>query len=593
MKHFVLLLCAVMASCYCYAVTLVINPSPTLKPYCPLVALTYSVSNSTGGSLPSCTYTWTVSGGTISGSNVGTSVQVIWADQSGKGTLTVTTSNCTSLGENGSTKSTQYTRHSVWGTNFPTFGTCNSTPNKTIPLCSPGVTTLCVDPLYVTGTGGVGEPLRKEVDRYIFTIPAGWRANGATNGPAQVSISTRTITIEPLPGTNTGATVSVVGSVSNTCGGTLNSNPFNITLIRTPIYVDPPAGFTGLTCGYKAPIIFRVTPLSCASNYAWTFPSGWTGSSSTQAITLTPSGTGGGDVTATITLSTGGTVSQKYSVSYSPTIPAPTVTTNAPGTYEWCNYESFTFTATPPAGYATSFGYEWYASNGQMLINGASTTQTTPNHTQHNYVTVAIGGSVYGPQAIGVRMNNQANCPPSPWAGQTKRVGPFSNSEFSIIGPSNICPNQSADFRPNFIESYITGYQWGAPSDFSTSGQGTPYFHVSVPSQFYGGAIILRLQNRCGWTNTPYMLGIYPGYGCGYTYSLSPNPSSATLRVGELDEENGSTITIKDKTSKTVREVSTKKSSVEIDVSDLKSDTYVLVVKHKGTTESQHIVINH
>ena len=218
-----------------------------------------------------------------------------------KGTLRVTTSNCSPTGENGSTVTNSYTRHSVFGLAWPTTGTCNSVLNKEIPLCNPGVATLCVDPLYVAGTGGAGEPARKEVDRYIFSIPAGWRGNGTHNGPTQISQTTRSITLEPLPGTNTGTTISVFGSVSNTCGGTHNSPPFNITINRTPVKVEPPVGFTGLTCGQKAPIIFRATALSCATNYAWTFPSDWTGSSTGQAITLTPSGKIGGNVNVNIT----------------------------------------------------------------------------------------------------------------------------------------------------------------------------------------------------------------------------------------------------------------------------------------------------
>ena len=229
-----------------------------------------------------------------------------------------------------------------------------------------------------------------------------------------------------------------------------------------------------------------------------------------------------------------------------------------------------------------------------MLINGAAATATTPAHTPHNYVTVNVGGSTYGPNnTVTVRMNNQANCPPSPWVGKTKKVGPYSNSEFSIIGPSNICPNSVADFRPNFITPDVTGYQWTAPNGFSASGASTPYFHVSVPGQFYGGAITLRLQNRCGWTNTPYVLGIYPGYGCGFSFALSPNPSSTTLTISELDEEKGAMVTLKDKNGKTVEEVITKEAEIDLDVTQFPSGNYVLIVQQRGRTESQHIVINH
>lgn len=598
MKQFTLLIYGFLISNVALAVNLQIIPSPTEKAQCPGVAIQYTVVKEGGGQLPSCIYTWTVVNGTIEGVNGQQSVSIKWNDKSGTGTLKVTTSGCTSETENGSTKTNTYTIHSVFGRTF-TNNHCPS--SRQIPICNPTPIQLCVDAMYLANTGGADQPPLKEVDRYIYHIPAGWRVNSTTNGPTQFSTSQRSIILEPLQTTITGTSISVYGSVSNSCGAATLSVPTVVTITRTPdVTLDPPVGFAGVTCGSRSPITFQVTSLPCATSHQWTLPPGgaWTGQSTTRTITITPPANLNSNsvLSVRINLPGGAYIDRSYTIKYLHQVPAPTPVSNG-GIYEWCNYESFTFTANPPPGYGTTFGYEWYATNTNgsngLLINGATATKTTPAHTWHNYTTVQVQGSAYGSQGIGVRLNNQSHCPPSPWVGFTKRVGPYSNSEFSIIGPSNICPNQSADFRPNFITSDITGYQWTAPSDWSSSGASTPYFHVSVPAQFYGGAVTLRLQNRCGWTNTPYVLGVYPGYGCGYTYSLSPNPSSTTLTVGELDEENGSTITIKDKTSKTVREVSTKKSSVEIDVSDLKSDTYVLIVKHKGTTESQHIVINH
>ncbi len=593
MKRLLLLFYVVLLSNYSLAVNLIINPSPTAKAYCPNVSITYSVTNSSGGTLPNCTYTWTVNGGTILGQSTGTnltSISVKWNDMTGSGTLTVTTSGCTPSGENGSTKTTSYVRHSVFNRPWPTGGVCNTATTQVVPLCNPGVITLCVDPMYIEGTGGSGPP-QKEVDRYIFNIPAGWRANGTTNGPAPLSISSRSITLQPLAGTNGEATVTVVGSVQNSCGGTLNSPPFDIKIKRQVIFVNPPQGFTGLTCALKTPIVFSVTPLACATSYSWTYPANWGGSSTTNQITLTPPGDGGATITATATLSGGGTVSASYKVDYSPTVPYPSPSSTAAGTYEWCNYETFTFTATPPPGYPTNFGMDWYAAGG-ILINGVAATVGNTLHTTTNSVTVTIPGSTYGNHTVGVWMNNNV-CPRSLSVGYTKKVGPYSNDDFSIVGPSTICPNQVADFRPFYITPDILGYQWSAPSSWSSSGQGTPYFHVSVPSPFYGDVITLRLQNRCGWTNTPEVLYISPSGGCGFSFALSPNPASTTLTVSELDEEKGSAITLKDKTSKTVREVKTKKPKVEIDVSDLPSDPYVLIVTQRGRTESQHIVINH
>ena len=582
----------VFTSSMAYAVSLVINPAPITGAQCPLVGISYTVSKDGGGQLPDCNYNWVVTGGTISSGQGTTTITIVWNDAKSTGTLKVTTAGCSSSGENGSTVTNTYVRLSTFGLSFPTVSPCGN--SVLIPLCNPGIATLCVPELVVEGTGGIGQPPRKEVDRYIFNIPAGWRANGNVTGPGQVIQTTRSIGLEPLPGTNGGTTISVVGSVANSCGGAQPSNPFNITITRTPVTISPPAGFSGVSCGYRSPVTFLATNLTCATNFAWTAPSGWTGSSTTRAITLTPPGTAGGTLSVVITLPGGGTVSTSYNIPFINSVPAPVITSSGTGTYEWCAGESpITLVATPPPGYAANFGYDWTTTNG-LSINGVSwPTPASPVHTTNGTSTLSIGGSVFGLQGISVRLNNQGNCPPGAWANKQRRVGVYSNDDFNITGPQNICPNQVADFRPHYITPDMTGYQWTAPSGWSSSGASTPYFHVSVPGQFYGGAITLRIQNRCGWTNTPEVLPLFPSGGCGFSFALSPNPSSTTLIVSELDVEKGSIVTLKDKNSKTVLEVKTMQSKVELDVTDVPDGNYVLVVQQRGRTESQHIVIRH
>lgn len=98
--------------------TLKISPSTTSGAQCPLASIRYFVTVPQG-SLPICTYTWTVSGGSFyQNDNEGTEVFVIWSDLPGLGTLTVTASGCRVSGENGSTITNTYTRLSVFGQNF-------------------------------------------------------------------------------------------------------------------------------------------------------------------------------------------------------------------------------------------------------------------------------------------------------------------------------------------------------------------------------------------------------------------------------------------------------------------------------------------
>jgi hypothetical protein len=108
----------------------------------------------------------------------------------------VTTSGCSSSDENGSTKTTTYTRHSVFGQNFG-FGVCNDAVD--IPPCATGSIEICTNRMYIQNTGGLGEPSLKEVDRYVWTIPAGWRETGTnTTGPGTVNTTANSINITPL-----------------------------------------------------------------------------------------------------------------------------------------------------------------------------------------------------------------------------------------------------------------------------------------------------------------------------------------------------------------------------------------------------------
>lgn len=592
MKRCVMLVAIVLCCQYLYGANLVINPSPTNQAYCPLASTSYSVSNSSGGGLPNCWYTWTISGGTIQGESSGTnknSVTVVWNDLPGSGTLTVTTSSCSSTGENGSTKTTSYVRRSVFGQNFigPPTALCNNTIN--IPYCSPGVATICADRMYIQGTGGLGQPPLTEVSRYIWTIPAGWKSN-TTVGPATISTTANSIPIEPLPTTTSGGSVSVVGSVTNACGGTLNSQTKTITISRTPILsITAPAGFTGAKCGVTAPLTFTVPALACANNYFWTLPSGWTGNSVSNSITVTPTGSNGGTLKVDIGTSTGGSISVTYNISYSPIVPQPqSVSTNNPY-LQLCSFDAYSYTANPPAGFSTTFGFDWYATGG-LLINQTASSQSSPVHTTGNTVLINVPGSAYGTVQLFVRMNN-FTCTPSPYRIVNIKVGPYSNSEFSIIGPQQVCANQAADFRSSFITSDVTGYQWSAPSGWSNSGQGTPYFSVSVPSPFYGGAITLRLQNRCGWTNTPYVLNLYST--CGFYYTVTPNPSTDYINVAQLDPEQETTAILVDKNNKKQRVASTKSDKLTMDVADLPNGLYILQLKQKNITETQQILINH
>ena len=84
MKIFPTVMFLLIAARVAATTDLVISPATTTAK-CPNVTETYYVS-AASGNLPSCTYTWIVTNGTIEGSNLGTSVGVKWTDNNQPGT---------------------------------------------------------------------------------------------------------------------------------------------------------------------------------------------------------------------------------------------------------------------------------------------------------------------------------------------------------------------------------------------------------------------------------------------------------------------------------------------------------------------------
>ena len=201
---------------------------------------------------------------------------------------------------------------------------------------------------------------------------------------------------------------------------------------------------------------------------------------------------------------------------------------------EICSNDTWTFTSTE-SGYPTNYGYDWFTSSG-LLVNGVSASSGSPLHTTSNSVTITPG-SAYGPSTVSVRMNNTTDCP-SEYVSSPFQVGPYNSNQFSISGPSSGCPNQVLDFTSSYINSDITDYQWSVPGGWSYSGQGTPYFHVTLPFDFSGGAVTLRLQNRCGLTGSPAVNSLYSS-GCFAPIAPSditayPNPVTSKLEISTL-----------------------------------------------------------
>lgn len=116
-----------------------------------------------------------------------------------------------------------------------------------------------------------------------WELPMGWTSN-------------------PLNGTNSNLDITIPNATS---GGSYTLKAYSCACPDDTIYLtvrvrpEDPTIVSGNTCinyGSTGTLTYTVSP---AGNYDWTIPSGWSGSSNTESITVTPNGTNAGQITAT------------------------------------------------------------------------------------------------------------------------------------------------------------------------------------------------------------------------------------------------------------------------------------------------------
>jgi hypothetical protein len=123
---------------------------------------------------------------------------------------------------------------------------------------------------------------------------------------------------------------------------------------------------------------------------------------------------------------------------------------------------------------------------------------------------------------------------------------------------------------------------------------------------FTGGTILLKTHNACGWwTGTPSVKYISKNYSyCGYSYLMSPNPSSdgtvtieAVIEEEALKEDSEFTVEFEvqifDSGNNKIMEFSNIKSKIEFDTKKLKKgQVYIVNITDKQKTESRKLLVN-
>lgn len=188
---------------------------------------------------------------------------------------------------------------------------------------------------------------------YTWSLPGGWTGVSTTNS---INVTTGT----------TAGTISV--KANNACGSSLPQS-LNITVFNS----STPGAIVGLdTVCSGASLIYSIPELPGATSYSWTLPTGWSGSSTTDSITVV-AGSSGGNIAVAAVNSCGISLTQTQIINVN-NAPSPII-----------DYNYYTGLSTSPIYQ----NYQWYLDS--QIVPGATNQTYVPSQSGQYAIEVTNG----------------------------------------------------------------------------------------------------------------------------------------------------------------------------------------------------------
>ncbi len=190
---------------------------------------------------------------------------------------------------------------------------------------------------------------------------------------------------------------------------------------------------------------YSIAAVTGATSYTWSLPGGWTGTSTTNSITVT-AGTTGGTISVTPTNTCGNSTAATLNVTVNP-IPTASITPAGPTTF--CQGGSVVLNAS------TGTGYSWAWFQGATPV-GTNSSSYTANATGNYTVQITANGCIATSAIVAVTVNptpdatassNSAVC-----VGQTLNLNGSSTTPgatYSWAGPVTFTSNLQNPTIPN------------------------------------------------------------------------------------------------------------------------------------------------
>lgn len=239
---------------------------------------------------------------------------------------------------------------------------------------------------------------------------------------------------------------------------------------------------------------YSVAPVSGATSYTWSLPSGWSGTSTTETITTTAS-LNGGTISVTADNGCGSSSAQTLLVTVNA---IPATPGSITGLTAVCSGSTNTFSVSPVSG-ATSYTWTlpngWTGSSSTLSINAtanasAGTLSVTANNTCGNSTA----------QTLAVSVNSTPATP------------------VAISGTDTIC-NGSTNAYSVVAVNGATSYTWTLPSGWSGVSNTE---NINTTAASVGGTISVTANNTCG-NSTPQALPVSVNTSPAIPGSISGN----------------------------------------------------------------------
>jgi hypothetical protein len=369
----------------------------------------------------------------------------------------------------------------VTGTNASGTSNGNDLTFTTAPAAPTVVTNAA------SNIGGNGAQLNGSVNanNTASTVSFDWGltasyGNSATGTPSSVNGSTPTAVMATLGGLLPLTTYHFRCVGVNSVGTTNGADLTFTTGCQAPL---TPGAITGpaSVCQNQSGVVYSVAPVTYATGYTWTVPSGATITAGAGTTTITvnfSSGSTSGNVTVAGTNACSPGPTSSLAVTVNP-LPIPTVS----GANNIC-------TGTGNYSYTTETGmtnYLWTVSAGGTIVSGAGSNS------------ILVLWNTAGAQSVSISYTNATGCQAINPAVYNVTVSSLPSAAGTITGNSSLCAGTlGVAYSVAPIAGAIT-YIWTLPTGATiATGAGTNAITVDYALNAVSGSITVAGNNTCG-----------------------------------------------------------------------------------------------